>query len=133
MTEWMRGNELEKRKLNGDLGGTMRLGAYPAKLAKGSRVAKIYGDTQISERHRHRYEVNTQLSRAAGGGRYRASAACHRTGCCRRSSSCPSIPGSSACGSPRAGNRVFSSPHPLVLARRSIQAGGGAWSVAYMV
>ena len=59
MTEWMRGNELEKRKLNGDLGGTMRLGAYPAALAKGSKVAKIYGDTQISERHRHRYEVNT--------------------------------------------------------------------------
>jgi CTP synthase len=60
MTEWMRGNELEQRRLNGDLGGTMRLGAYPAALAKGSKVAKIYGDTQISERHRHRYEVNTQ-------------------------------------------------------------------------
>jgi CTP synthase len=60
MTEWMRGNELEKRKMNGDLGGTMRLGAYPAALAKGSKVAKIYGDTQISERHRHRYEVNTK-------------------------------------------------------------------------
>ena len=60
MTEWMRGNELEKRKLNGDLGGTMRLGAYPAALAKGSKVAKIYGDTLISERHRHRYEVNTK-------------------------------------------------------------------------
>ena len=59
MTEWMRGNELEKRRLGGDLGGTMRLGAYPAALAKGSRVAKIYGATQISERHRHRYEVNT--------------------------------------------------------------------------
>ena len=60
MTEWMRGNELEKRKLNGNLGGTMRLGAYPAQLAKGSRVAKIYGDTLVSERHRHRYEVNTR-------------------------------------------------------------------------
>jgi CTP synthase len=60
MTEWMRGNELEKRQMNGDMGGTMRLGAYPAKLAKGSRVARIYGDTQISERHRHRYEVNTR-------------------------------------------------------------------------
>ena len=60
MTEWMRGNELEQRKLNGNLGGTMRLGAYPAALAKGSKVAKIYGDTQISERHRHRYEVNTK-------------------------------------------------------------------------
>ncbi|MGE0849066.1 MAG: CTP synthase [Hyphomicrobiaceae bacterium] len=59
MTEWMRGNELEKRRQGGDLGGTMRLGAYVAQLAKGSKVAKIYGDTQISERHRHRYEVNT--------------------------------------------------------------------------
>jgi CTP synthase len=60
MTEWMRGNELEKRRANGDLGGTMRLGAYPAQLAKGSQVAKIYGGALISERHRHRYEVNTR-------------------------------------------------------------------------
>ncbi len=60
MTEWMRGNELETRRQGGDLGGTMRLGAYPAKLAKGSQVAKIYGETSISERHRHRYEVNTR-------------------------------------------------------------------------
>ena len=60
MTEWMRGNELETRAANGDLGGTMRLGAYAAKLAKGSRVAKIYGANEISERHRHRYEVNTR-------------------------------------------------------------------------
>jgi len=60
MTEWMRGNELETRRQGGDLGGTMRLGAYPAVLAKGSQVAKIYGNTQISERHRHRYEVNTR-------------------------------------------------------------------------
>jgi CTP synthase len=60
MTEWMRGNELERRAANGNLGGTMRLGAYVAKLAKGSRVAKIYAATEISERHRHRYEVNTR-------------------------------------------------------------------------
>jgi len=58
MTEWMRGNVLEKRKAGGDLGGTMRLGAYDAVLAEGSRVAEIYGRTRISERHRHRYEVN---------------------------------------------------------------------------
>ncbi|MEM7213540.1 MAG: CTP synthase [Pseudomonadota bacterium] len=58
MTEWMKGNELETREANGDLGGTMRLGAYKASLAKGSRVADIYGSTEISERHRHRYEVN---------------------------------------------------------------------------
>jgi len=60
MTEWMKGNELQKRGLSGDLGGTMRLGAYPAVLARGSRVAEIYGATDISERHRHRYEVNTR-------------------------------------------------------------------------
>ncbi len=58
MTEWLRGNMLEKRRAAGDLGGTMRLGAYPAALEAGSRIAEIYGDTTISERHRHRYEVN---------------------------------------------------------------------------
>ena len=58
MTEWMKGNELEKRGISGDLGGTMRLGAYEAQLVEGSKVAGIYGDTHISERHRHRYEVN---------------------------------------------------------------------------
>jgi CTP synthase len=59
MTEWLKGNELQKRAANGDLGGTMRLGAYQATLSRGSRVADIYGATEISERHRHRYEVNT--------------------------------------------------------------------------
>ena len=59
MTEWMKGNELQKRGADGDLGGTMRLGAYAAALQRGSRVAAIYGSTEISERHRHRYEVNT--------------------------------------------------------------------------
>jgi CTP synthase len=59
MTEWIKGNELVARAENTDLGGTMRLGAYPASLKKGSRVAEIYGTAQISERHRHRYEVNT--------------------------------------------------------------------------
>jgi CTP synthase len=59
MTEWMKGNELQRRGAEGDLGGTMRLGAYPAMLQRGSRVAKIYDASEISERHRHRYEVNT--------------------------------------------------------------------------
>jgi CTP synthase len=59
MKEWMKGNELEIRKAGGDLGGTMRLGAFNATLTKDSRIAEIYGDTHISERHRHRYEVNT--------------------------------------------------------------------------
>ena len=45
MTEWLKGNELEKRNANGDLGGTMRLGAYPALLTRGSRAANIYGST----------------------------------------------------------------------------------------
>jgi CTP synthase len=60
MTEWMRGNELEQRQSNGDMGGTMRLGAYDAVLESGSRVAEIYGTTRLSERHRHRYEVNAR-------------------------------------------------------------------------
>lgn len=59
MTEWIKGGSKEARGENADLGGTMRLGAYPAMLEKGSRVAEIYGKSEISERHRHRYEVNT--------------------------------------------------------------------------
>ena len=58
MTEWMRGNVTERRGTADDLGGTMRLGAYPCALAEGSRVRAIYGEPLISERHRHRYEVN---------------------------------------------------------------------------
>ena len=60
MTEWMKGNELEIRRAGGDLGGTMRLGAFDAVLKPGSKIAQIYGSTRISERHRHRYEVNTR-------------------------------------------------------------------------
>ena len=58
MTEWAKGEALEKRRAGGDLGGTMRLGAYEAILEKGSRVEEIYGTQIISERHRHRYEVD---------------------------------------------------------------------------
>ncbi len=58
MTEWMHGDALQKRRANGDLGGTMRLGSYPAHLEPGSLAARIYGSSQIVERHRHRYEVN---------------------------------------------------------------------------
>ena len=67
MTEWMQGNELQRRNVGDDLGGTMRLGAYPAILGKGSRVAEIYGSQRISERHRHRYEVNTRYRFALEG------------------------------------------------------------------
>ena len=59
LTEWARGNEVERRMADGDLGGTMRLGAYPAVLSPGSLVSDLYGGaTRIEERHRHRYEVN---------------------------------------------------------------------------
>ncbi|SEK27896.1 CTP synthase [Sphingomonas palmae] len=59
ITEWMSERGLEKRAADGDLGGTMRLGAYPAKLTGNSVVASVYGADEIEERHRHRYEVNT--------------------------------------------------------------------------
>lgn len=58
MTEWVRGNALERRGAEDDLGGTMRLGAYTALLQEGSQAYRIYGGATISERHRHRYEVN---------------------------------------------------------------------------
>lgn len=59
MTEWSgTGGDIERRGQDGDLGGTMRLGAYPAVLAAGSLVREVYGAAEISERHRHRYEVN---------------------------------------------------------------------------
>jgi CTP synthase len=64
MTEWMRGNELETRAAGGNLGGTMRLGAFAAALKEGSRIADVYGSTEISERHRHRYEVNMRYREA---------------------------------------------------------------------
>ncbi len=58
LTEWARGNEIERREEGGNLGGTMRLGAYPAELAPDSLVSAVYGTTHIQERHRHRWEVN---------------------------------------------------------------------------
>jgi CTP synthase len=65
LTEWARGNQMERRAAGGDLGGTMRLGAYPAVLAEGSQVREIYGGAAtIEERHRHRYEVNVNFRAA---------------------------------------------------------------------
>ncbi|MEC8062066.1 MAG: CTP synthase [Pseudomonadota bacterium] len=58
LTEWTRGNKVERRGDDDDLGGTMRLGAYACSLADNSLIAAIYGSEDISERHRHRYEVN---------------------------------------------------------------------------
>lgn len=64
MTEWFKAGTLEKRASNGDLGGTMRLGAYDCNIQKGSKIATAYGSTKISERHRHRYEVNVKYKEA---------------------------------------------------------------------
>ncbi|MEL6645735.1 MAG: CTP synthase [Pseudomonadota bacterium] len=58
LKEWVQGNHTVARKVDDDKGGTMRLGAYTANLAEGSKVAEVYGDTVIEERHRHRYEVD---------------------------------------------------------------------------
>ncbi len=58
MTEWIKGETREKRSAGGDMGGTMRLGAYPCRLSPNSRARAIYAEDLISERHRHRYEVN---------------------------------------------------------------------------
>jgi CTP synthase len=58
LKEWIKDEEVEKRNLQSDYGGTMRLGSYPAILKKGSKVRNIYGKNKIQERHRHRYEVN---------------------------------------------------------------------------
>jgi CTP synthase len=65
ITEWMSPEGLkQRREAAGDLGGTMRLGAYEAELSGNSHVATIYGGTRISERHRHRYEVNVHYKEA---------------------------------------------------------------------
>jgi CTP synthase len=58
ITEWQRGNVTEQRSDSDDLGGTMRLGSYSASLSPGSLASQVYGSTAVSERHRHRYEVN---------------------------------------------------------------------------
>ncbi|WP_136684902.1 CTP synthase [Falsirhodobacter xinxiangensis] len=58
LKEWVQGNHVVARKVGDDKGGTMRLGAYTAALKEGSLVSKVYGATEIEERHRHRYEVD---------------------------------------------------------------------------
>ncbi|MBQ1202664.1 MAG: gamma-glutamyl-gamma-aminobutyrate hydrolase family protein, partial [Loktanella sp.] len=69
LKEWVQGNHKVARKTDDDKGGTMRLGAYSATLTEGSRVAAIYGDTAIEERHRHRYEVDIKYrERLEAGG-----------------------------------------------------------------
>ncbi|HEX7008066.1 MAG TPA: CTP synthase [Alphaproteobacteria bacterium] len=58
LTEWMKGDRIERRNVGDDLGGTMRLGAYPCEITPGTRAHAIYETDHITERHRHRYEVN---------------------------------------------------------------------------
>ena len=58
LTEWMHGDELERRTAEDNLGGTMRLGAYECRITPGSKTAEIFGAHTVFERHRHRYEVN---------------------------------------------------------------------------
>ncbi len=58
LAEWTSGNQTQQRSAEDDLGGTMRLGAYPCLLEEGTLAKGLYGDAEISERHRHRYEVN---------------------------------------------------------------------------
>lgn len=64
LTEWRRGDVLEQRSQKSDLGGTMRLGAYPCLLEKGTRAYEAYGCSLIEERHRHRYEVDISYQQA---------------------------------------------------------------------
>ncbi|MCC6914658.1 MAG: CTP synthase [Rhodospirillaceae bacterium] len=67
MTEWVKGNEVQKRTERGDKGGTMRLGAYPCALKPGTRAEEIYHARTIEERHRHRYEVNINYKKQLEG------------------------------------------------------------------
>ena len=99
MTEWIKGNQVESRAADGDHGRHHAAGRLSRRLlTPGSRVAEVYGATEISERHRHRYEVNTNYAKqlAKHGMRCRAG---RRTGGCRRSWKFRTIPGSSACSS----------------------------------
>ena len=99
MTEWLKGNELEKRSANGDLGGTMRLGAYPAhpdarqpRRGRSTARPKSPSATGIATR-------STPTTRARWSSAACASRDCRRTACCRKSSNTKTIPGSSACNS----------------------------------
>ena len=104
MTEWLAGNQWVRRNATDDLGGTMRLGAYPAALKAGSKVAEIYGANEISERHRHRYEVNIEYSSVWKRQAW-FSPACRPMASCPKSSSATTIRGSSACNSILNSNR----------------------------
>ncbi len=98
MTEWMRGNELERapgRRRPRRHDAARRL--YGRCSKPGSKIAEIYGATEISERHRHRYEVNTAYRERLEDKGLRLRRHVARRRCCPRRSSSPTIPGSSAC------------------------------------
>ena len=63
MTEWENDGKLEKRHEDSDKGGTMGLGAYPCIIKENTKIHEIYGKLEISERHRHRYEVNIEYEK----------------------------------------------------------------------
>ncbi len=110
ITEWMSEEGLQKRAAGGDLGGTMRLGAYPAKLDGNSVVHTIYGVGEISERHRHRYEVNVHYRDRLEKTETRLLRACRQTTSFPRSWSDPIIHGSSVYSSIRSSRAGPSSP-----------------------
>jgi CTP synthase len=74
LTEWQRDNNIETRTADADMGGTMRLGAYPAAVQDGTLLQRVYGENMISERHRHRYEVNIDYRERLEGAGLRISA-----------------------------------------------------------
>jgi len=63
ITEWEKNGETETRDENSDMGGTQRLGAYPCQIKTGTLAHKVWGRDLISERHRHRYELNTKYEK----------------------------------------------------------------------
>ena len=96
-----------------DLGGTMRLGAQAVELAEGTRARELYGEAVIHERHRHRYEVNNHLPRAADRRAASSSPGRSRKAASSRSSSYPITPGSSRASSTRSSSRGRRGPAPL--------------------
>ena len=123
LTEWARGNEIERRMEGGDLGGTMRLGAYPAVLSPGSLVSELYGGVARIERAAPApLRGECALQGRAWNGLGCGSAACLPTACCRRSSNCPTTPGSWAGISSGAEVQTLRSSPPV----RRVYRGGGA-------
>ena len=103
LTEWARGNQMERRTEHDDAkGGTMRLGAYPALLGADSLVRAIYDDAPvIEERHQPPLRGQRQFPKLAWRRPAYASPACPPTASCPRSSNCPATPGSLVCNTIR--------------------------------